>query len=151
MAHIVIAGRYNVRPGDPAFVIATNACDYFELGAKEGKDYWLEGNIVGDCEFLFNGRLYLPQSNIYGTVIDNFPKGPAPNGWTIRKCGDPDGYELVSQDGTVLFAHKIEENLCIVVVNIYAADGELVAESLPDQFRIHRGPATIGHGGMRIG
>jgi len=40
----------------------------------------------------------------HGTIIDNFPKGPDPQGWTKRpKMPYADGYELVDQKGTVLF------------------------------------------------
>jgi hypothetical protein len=74
----------NVRPGDPAFTVGTNICDWFELGTKAGADYWLEGQIVGEGEYLFNGRLFLPGVTEAGTLIDNFPKGPTPKGWTKR-------------------------------------------------------------------
>ena len=140
----------NVRPGDPAFVVATNVCDWFELGNRDGDDYWLEGNIVGEGEFVFNGRLFLPGSSVSGTLIDNFPKGPTPEGWAKHIHPDHDGYQLVSQDGTVLFEYAVKERLCMVTVNIYAADGGLVAESLLDQFNIHRHPVKFGRGGIYL-
>jgi len=94
----------NVRPGDPAFSIGTNICEYFELGKRLGDDYWLEAQIVGDAEFFFNGRIFLPGSGS-GTLIDNFPKGPTPQGWTKRQR-DGQGFELVS-DATVLFGYRV--------------------------------------------
>jgi len=46
----------------------------------------------------------LPGVPGHGTIIDNFPKGPDPQGWTKRpKMPYADGYELVDQKGTVLF------------------------------------------------
>src|SRR5438105_1799485 len=149
----------NVRPGDPAFVIATNICEWFELGARQGTDYWLEAQIVGEGEFLFNGQLFLPSVAEEGTLIDNFPKGPTPQGWTKRPRVDGAGYEL-EKDGTVLFGYRVvatpipgrnvESRLCFVTVNLYDAKGGLVAESLPDEFRLHRHPAKIGRGGIHF-
>lgn len=148
----------NVKPGDPAFSITTNVCDYFELGRREGSDYWLEGQIVGG-EFLFNGRIFIPGISQAGTVIDNFPKGPAPTGWTKRQRVDRQGYELVS-DKAVLFGYRVvsvpipgssvSSPLCLVTVNIHTTNGELVAECLSDEFRLHRGPALIGRDGIRF-
>jgi hypothetical protein len=129
----------------------------FELGTRDSQDYWLEGHIVGDGEFLFNGRLFVPGIAQGGTVIDNFPKGPAPGGWTKRQLADSDGYELVS-NGSVLFGYRVvpfpqgdvETHLCIVTANIYDSGGEVVAESLPDELRLYKGPAQIGRGGIRF-
>ena len=141
------------------FSIGTNICEWFELGAKKGTDHWLEAQIVGEGEFLFNGRLFLPRGAGGGTVIDNFPKGPAPKGWTKRARLDQQGYELVS-DGTVLFGYHVaaipipgrdtESGICFVTVNIYDVKGTIIAESLPNEFRLHRGPAMIGHGGIHF-
>lgn len=71
----------NVKPGGPAFEIATNLCDWFNLGRQEGTDYWLQGELAAGTEFLFNGRLFHPDSGAAGTIIDNFPKGATPYGW----------------------------------------------------------------------
>jgi hypothetical protein len=146
----------NVRPGDAVFIIGTNACDWFDLGVRGGADYWLEGEIVNGTEFLFNGRLFLPTPGQGVTIIDNFPKGPIPDGWTKQSRVDCTGYDLVSQNGTILFGYRAASYLVagpqtvsligLVTVNIYAADGGLVAESLPDQFVLLRHPATIGRG-----
>jgi hypothetical protein len=146
----------NVRPGAPAFLIGTNLCDCFELGARDGSDFWLEGTIVGNGEFLFNGRLYLPPSDDGpqsepGIIIDSFPKGPTPNGWTKRPRPDGDGYELVADDGTVLFGYRVEGRICLVTTKLYSSGGQVVAEASGDSFRIHKGPAQIGRGGIRIG
>jgi hypothetical protein len=139
---------FNVRPGQAAFEIATNLCDQFELGARAGEDYWLEANLVDGKDFVFNGRLFLPDHETEaGTIIDNFPKSPAPMGWTKRPRADGDGYELVSPDDTVIFGYRIVDNICHVTVNIYAADGDIVAESTGDELRIYRPPMTIGRGG----
>jgi hypothetical protein len=157
----IMSGNWiNVRPGDPALSIGTNVCEWFELGNRAGSDYWLEAAIVGGNEFLFNGRIFLANGSAAGTVIDNFPKGPTPNGWTKRPRADGTGYELVS-DGTVLFGYRVvgvpipgrstASSICFVTVNIYNSKGELVAESLPDEFRLHKHPATIGRGGIRFG
>jgi hypothetical protein len=155
---MLVTGNWiNVRPGDPAFSIGKNVCEWFELGARQGADYWLEGQIVGGGHFLFNGRLFLPGITEASTPIDNFPKGPAPTGWTKRPRIDGDGYELES-DGTVLFGYRViairipgfdtESRICLVAVNLYDSNGALVAEGLPEEFRLHRPPTKIGHGGM---
>jgi hypothetical protein len=151
-------------PGQPALVISTNITDCFELGRQQGTDYWLEAKVV-DGEFLFNGRLFLSQAErsagtrSAGTIIDNFPKGPAPAGWTRHPHVDEEGYDLKSD--VTLFGYRvvpwqipgthIQSRLCLVTVNIYAADGGVVAESLPDQFLLHRSPANIGTQGISLG
>ena len=144
----------NVRPGDPAFLVSTNLCDWFEIGIKLGDQHWLEAEIVGggpDVEFLFNGRLFLPGSAGAGTIIDNFPKGPSPDGWTKRPLAGADGYELVSDDIT-LFGYEVMPGcICKVTVNIYSPNGSLVAESNGDAFLVHQGPVKIGRGGIFIG
>src|ERR1041385_6903734 len=152
MPSIMRANWINVVPGNPAFAIGTNVCDYFDLGNRQGSDYWLEGQIVGLGEFLFNGRIFIPGVSEAGTLIDNFPKAPAPKGWTKRPRPDGTGYELVS-DGKTLFGYRVVTTQipgtaantprCFGAVSIYTAKGELVAESLPDEFRLHRHPATI--------
>jgi hypothetical protein len=139
--------NFNVHPGEPAFEIATNLCDWFELGIRDGNDYWLEGQIVGDGEFLFNGRLFL-RNGTAGTIIDNFPRGPMPEGWTRRQRVDEEGYELISNDGVVLFGYRVHDKICHVAVNLYAVDGEIVAESVIDELRIYRPPMRIGRGGV---
>jgi hypothetical protein len=148
---IVMTGNRfgGIRPGDPAFEIATNLCGRFELGMQEGTDYWLQGNIVGGTEFLFNGRLFLPDSPVAaGTIIDNFPKGATPQGWTTRPRVDGEGYELTSAAGVVIFGYRVEAHVCHVTVNIYAADGDIVAESIANEFRIYRRPINIGGSSM---
>jgi len=149
----------NVRPDDPALVISSNVCEWFELGTQQGPDYWLEAGIVGSGEFLFNGRLFLRGVAEAGTIIDNFPRGPAPKGWTRRQRVDGQGYELVSDSNdVVLFGYRVVpmsipgrrsiSDLCFVTVNIYDSTGKLVAESLPDEFRLYGRPAKIGRGGI---
>jgi hypothetical protein len=139
---------FNVRRGQPAFEIATNLCDQFELGTQASEDYWLEATLADGREFIFNGRLFLPDhATEAGTIIDNFPKSPAPIGWTKRPRTDGDGYELVSPDGTVIFGYRIVDNVCHVTVNIYAADGDIVAESTGNELRVYRPPMTIGRNG----
>ncbi|MEX2650126.1 MAG: hypothetical protein WD673_14035 [Alphaproteobacteria bacterium] len=141
----------NVQPGSPGFLVASNVCDYFELGAKSGGDHWLEGKIVEPNEFIFNGRIFLPNRAGSGTIIDNFPKGPIPQGWALEPLVDREGYRLVMGDLT-LFGYEVSNNhFCHVTVNIYAADGVIVAESLPGKFSIHRGPARIGRNAIVIG
>ena len=141
---------FGVRQGDAAIEIATNLTNWFELGTQAGDDYWLEGNIVGGSEFLFNGRLFLP-NGAGGTIIDNFPRNAAPAGWTKRQRVDGEGYELVSPNNIVLFGYRVVDRICHVEVNIYAADRGIVAESLADEFRIYRPPMRIGRGGIAWG
>ena len=58
---LMAMNRVNVRPGDPAFLVGANLCDWFEIGSKTGADHWLQGEIVGSPpEFMFNGRIYVP-------------------------------------------------------------------------------------------
>lgn len=138
----------NVYPGQSAFNLMTNLCDYFELGNREGNDVWLEGQIV-DGEFIFNGRLFLHDGS-FGTVIDSFPKGPAPQGWTQRRRMDAEGYELVDSRGERIFSYHIEGKICFVDVNLYTASGQLAAHSGQDGF-VTNIRTRLGRSGMLIG
>src|SRR3990167_5895442 len=120
MASRMSRNLINVRPGDPAFLISTNLCDYFELGDRAGVDYWLEGLIVGPPpEFVFNGRIYV-KGHGQGTIIDNFPRGPTPSGWTKRALLNGNGYELVSGNETLFGFEELPGHICRVTVNLYA-------------------------------
>jgi hypothetical protein len=106
--------------------------------------------LAGD-EFVFNGRLFLPDDGGAGVVIDNFPKGPTFAGWTRRQRVDHEGYDLVDADGRVLFGYEIyRPRICIVTANVFAADGSMVAETSADGLQIRRGPADIGRGALVI-
>jgi hypothetical protein len=134
----------HIRPGSPAFVISNNACDYFELGDRQGADHWLEGRVEGPVgEFVFNGRVFPPDGG-EAVALRDFPKGEPPAGCTRQPLARGEGYELV-RDGVVLFGFEVfAGRLCRVRVDIYAADGELVAEARDDRFEFYRGPALIG-------
>ncbi|MCW0047392.1 hypothetical protein OIU13_12725 [Brevundimonas sp. BT-123] len=138
----------NVSPGDRAFNIRSNMCDYFRLGIEDGNDVWLEGRIVG-TEFVFNGRLFLHNGE-QGTVIDNFPKGPSPAGWSQRRKGDAEGYELLDDRGEVVFSYHVDDKTCVIDVNLYKADGSLAAHGGQDGLIVHV-PAMIGQNGIVIG
>ena len=88
MPSILAGNLINVRPGEPAFAVSTNLCDWFELGDRAGTDYWLEGNIVGSGEFVFNGRLYLPSAGVAGTINDLTGQFPEPD------TASPDGCRM---------------------------------------------------------
>jgi hypothetical protein len=133
----------HIRPGSPAFVISNNACDYFELGERDGGDFWLEGRVDGAGEFVFDGRVFA-QASDEAVTLENFPKGKAPAGCTMQPLAEGEGFEIV-RDGVVLFGFEVlKGKLCRVISNIHAADGALVAEARDDRFELYRGPALIG-------
>ena len=147
MAHTFGGNRICVGDGDPCFVIATNLTNWFEIGTEHGDGHWLRAEIVGeDNDFIFNGRLFLPAGGGAGTIIDNFPKGPIPDGWIRVHNVRNEGYELVSKaDDTVLFGYEIvDSRYCHVAANIYGVGGQLVARTTKDDLQVHIGPATIG-------
>jgi hypothetical protein len=148
----VNAGNWvNVAPGDPAFNIMSNMCDFFELGAKTGDDLWLVGEIIGpEREFIFNGRLFLSDGRV-GTVIDSFPRS-VPKGWTRRQALAAEGYDLVDDNGDVLFGYRVDANhVCHVTVNLYRADGSLAAHGGQAGLVTHGLSVRIGRGGILIG
>lgn len=149
MSNLFAGNWIGVRPGDPAFNVLSNMCDYFEIGQRDGDDVWLEGQIV-QGEFIFNGRLYL-QGGQMGTVIDNFPKGPVQNGWSQRRRLDGDGYELLDQNGERVFAYQIRDNVCLVDMALYNATGELAAHSGQGGFVVHVKPVRMGRHGIVVG
>lgn len=138
---------FDVKPGDPAFNVLTNMCNYFQLGVPAGDDVWLEGEVV-EGEFVFNGRLYLHNGNV-GTVIDSFPKGPTPDGWTQRRKPEVEGYELLDGRGEVVFSYHVEGSTCVVDVNLYKKDGTLAAHGGQGGLVAHV-PVMIGRNGILI-
>ena len=139
-----------VRPGDRAFDVVNNLVDYFCIGEEKGEDVWLEGQIV-DGEFVFNARLFLRDGKM-GTLIDSFPKGPLPDGWQQRPRFDVEGFELLDEDGELIFSYHVDDNLCVVDANLYRANGELAAHSGQGGLVLHK-PVTakLGRQGIRIG
>jgi len=125
---MIINDNYiGVQPGDRALNLMSNYCTSFSIGAVGSTDVWLKGEMVGeDKEFVFNGRLFLKGGH-HGTVIDNFPKGPAPVGWERRPHVHDEGYDLVDEAGDVIFGYRVEDNVCHVTVNLYDASGKEVA------------------------
>lgn len=138
----------NVRPGEPAFNLMSNMCDYFEIGNEAGDDVWLEGQVL-DGEFLFNGRLVLHDGSS-GTVIDNFPRGERLDGWSQRRRVDVEGYELVDPRGEVIFSYRVEDHVCMVDVSLYQRNGELAATAGQDGIVSHV-PTKLGRNGIVIG
>jgi hypothetical protein len=170
MPAIIGHNRINIRSGEPCFIIGHNLVDMFEIGRppRPGQPplpartaYWLVAERVGEeAEFSFNGCLFTGEGDIRGTIIDNFPKGPVPEGWVRRQKVDVEGYELIREsDGKVLFGYEVippdpatdRGRTCLVTANIYDEFGDLVAETTQHNFRVHRGPASLGRGGIYIG
>lgn len=147
MAAIMSGNRFNVRPGEPAFSILTNLCDYFQFGTPANKDMWLEGQIV-DGEFIFNGRLFL-HDGTSGVIIDNFPKGNTPAGWSQRRKLDREGYELFDNRGEMVFSYYVEQQTCFIDVNLYKADGSPAVHSGQGGLVCHV-TAKIGRNGIVI-
>lgn len=148
MTNVMTGNWINVSLGDPAFNVLSNMCDYFELGTQNGDDVWLEGQIV-DGEFLFNGRLHLKNGQ-QGTVIDSFPKGPIKNGWSQRRKLDAEGYELLDDQGEVIFGFHVEDKICFIDVNLYQASGEFAAHGGQGGLVSHV-PTKLGRNGIMIG
>lgn len=127
--------RFGKEPDRLAFNVFSNRCSSFRLGHAEGQDVWLEGKIV-DGEFVFNGRLFMPDG-VIGAVLDKFPIGPAPAGWTKRRRLNDRGFELLDQQGEVLFAYRLEGATCFVDVNLYDSSGDLAAHGGRDGLVVH--------------
>ncbi len=148
MTAVMQGNRFNVRPGDPAFSIFTNLTDYFQFGVPTGADMWLEGQIV-DGEFVFNGRLFM-HDGTSGVLIDSFPKGPAPAGWTQRRRLQQEGYELLDSRGEVLFSYYVEDKTCYIDIDLYNADGSAAVHQGQGGLVCHV-RAQIGRNGICIG
>jgi hypothetical protein len=143
----------NLLGGGRGFNVASNLVPNFEIGElphegtnRLGTTYFLKGEMVGpDEEFLFNGVLFLPDASKSGTIIDNFPKGPTPKGWTMEPLIDAEGYKLRdNKTGAIIFGYQVIENVCHVITNIYDDNGVLIAEATVNDFLIHRAPARCG-------
>lgn len=147
MSNTMINNWINVRKGDRAFNILSNMCDYFQLGLESSGDIWLEGKIV-EGEFIFNARLFLHDGD-YGTLIDNFPKGPTPQGWTQNRRLDCEGFELLDNRGETVFKYHVDENVCHIDVNLFKADKTLAAHGGQGGLVSHV-PTMLGRNGIHI-
>ena len=129
------------------FNIHSNQVRGFEIGEEGVTAYYLSGEVVGqdeEEEFLFNGKLFLPNAEPGGIIIDSFPKAEAPQGWEKRHSIDPVGWDLVHRNtGTVILGFRERGDICDVTTNVYDENGEVVAECAEDTLKIHRGPANI--------
>ena len=132
------------------FYFGSSLTPYFEIGQQSGTEVWLEGALAGpEEEFVFNGRLFVPGHHQVGTVIDNFPVGPAPAGWFIRKHVDNDGYDLVRPvTNEVLFGYIVRGNMCYVTTNLYSQSGKLVVRATSDGLEISGIALKLGHHGI---
>ena len=149
------ASRNMIAEGKPGwFHIGSNRLQYFEIGERLSNTLWLEGDSVGTKntpEFVFNGRLYLPAIKTAATIIDNFPRAPAPDGWTIVKHVHYEGYDLVSEKtGETIFGFRVDSKVCFITTNLYGSQSELWAESSQDALILHRAPARLGTYGIRL-
>ena len=122
MAYHMVGNYFGVAPGQPMFSVMSNFCDQFEFGEREGDDVWLEGEITRDGQFVFNARIFTSPGN-KGTVIDNFPVGPTKQGWTRRVYGDHEGYDLLDEDGELLFGYRVHEGVCFVAMDLMDKNG----------------------------
>src|ERR1700730_10508534 len=111
--------------------VASNIVNYFEVGESPRTKYFLRGEMAGpDNDFLFNGILFLPDGAGSGTIIDNFPKGPIPKGWTKHPYVDGEGYKLThTETGKIIFGYQTIENVCHVTTNVYNENGMIIAET----------------------
>lgn len=134
------------------FDLGTTLCPYFEIGDAIGTDIWLEGQLVGpEEEYLFNGRLFVPGIIGSGTIIDNFPKSPAPSGWYIRKHVDEEGYDLINQaDEQVLFGYRTVGNTCLVTTNLYTRSGSLIVRVTTLGLEVRGVQLRLGRHGIQM-
>lgn len=144
--NIIISGERRM------FNIASNIVPYFEIGELPDTKYFLKGETVGpDEEFLFNGVLFLQDGDKSGKIIDNFPKGPIPKGWTKEPLVDAEGYKLTDNNtGAIIFGYRVIEQICYVITNVYNENGIVIAEANGNNLLIHKGPALIGRNGFRF-
>ena len=148
---IIMSGNKVYGGKNSHFNIGSNEVEGFELGRHAGDDVWLKGDIVGHKEeFLFNARLYSPNTLNLATIIDNFPKATPPKGWHIRPRVGEIGFNLVSDsDGEILFGYRVVKNTCIVTVNLYNKIGDIVAGCKAGQFEIYKSiDVCFGPGGI---
>lgn len=147
----LVRNSCNWQPGMRGFDLLTNMCDYFEIGSKAGEDVWLEGQMVGpDGEYLFNGRLF-HRGGHGGVVIDSFPKA-VPDGWTKRPSLDGDGYDLIDDQGELIFGYRIRpDGVCAVSLSLYKEDGTVAATSGQGGLVIEGVQAMIGRNGIVMG
>ena len=147
MGNLIKNSSFGVRPGDAAFSVLTNKCDYFRIGTEHGDDVWLEGKIV-EGDFIFNGRIFMHNGE-GGTVIDNFPKGPAPEGWTREPRTDGDGYTLRDPRGELVFSYKVHGKTCVVDLDLYRSNGQPAVHGGQGGLVVNV-PMMLGRGGLVI-
>lgn len=136
------------RPGEKAFLVASNYVNYLELGRKSVTDYYLEAKIEKD-EFLVSGTIYdskgIPLCNIKENHVENI------KGNCVFEPLKDHGYEIVDR-GNVIFRLSLRDrNLCVLQGRFYDGSGNLIAEGDETDFRIFKGPAVLGKAGNSLG
>ena len=116
---------------DPVVAAATLlvaiASDDAALGPNRESAARAEIALIADPAKLEEAIVYAKwasgQIDDAGTVIDNFPKGPTPNGWTQARRADVEGYTLLDPRGELVFSYRIDGETCVVDLNLYQKNG----------------------------
>lgn len=125
------------------FLVANTLTPSFRIA---GKVAYLIGEMVGpEEEFIFQAQLFGPPERPLATIIDNFPKAPAPSGWHQRRATQGQGYDLVHDaTATVLFGYRVKGSICYVVTQLYDVDGSLIGKNRQDDFIMVSGSMKFG-------
>src|SRR5215207_6385834 len=134
-----ISGNYLfVQPGQKAYKVSTNFTNYLELGVAEITEYYLEARIENHTS-LINAVLRDANGEEVCRVIDNFPQGTE-----CRRDMIPNGYNIFDSAGNLVMGIAVVDNICVLQGVVYNANGEIIAETVGDDFQIYRGPAVLG-------
>jgi len=140
-----------VKPGQKAFLAASNYVNYLELGRKGLNDHYLKAEIKDD-EFVVSGKLYDEKGTALCTIRENNLEDMA------SKCKlnwlRNGGYEVIHEErGQLLKIATMPEqsNICILQGKFYDSKGNLIAEGNDQDFVIYKGPAVLGKSGSALG
>jgi hypothetical protein len=146
-----ISGSYFfVKPGDRAFLVASNYTNYLELGRPLSKGFFLLARVEGK-EFKVSARLFNAARQCLVELSDNRVVDPQGSRVEFRPRGGYDVFDAAGNPVLTLALTGDAGHICVLRGRFFDENGELVAEGDGDDFRLYRGPAVIGRSGAARG
>ena len=144
----ILKGNYIfARPGEPAFLAASNFVNYLSLGDKAKGTFYLEARIENG-EHKLSGRLWTKEGKFLCELRDNAIVSGECKVVPIKQGG----YEVRAKGNQLQFSVRLQDGkTCLIQGKFYDESGHLVAEGNRDDFRIFKGPAILGKSGASAG
>ena len=138
-----------VKPGEKAFLAASNFVNYIELGRPDSRGFYLLAEVEGG-EFVVSARLF----DEHGTKVAEIRRNNVIEGAAKLSFFPQGGYQVTDSQGRLLLRLALSgepNETCVLQGKFYDETGELVAEGDEQDLRIYRAPAVLGKSGAARG